>query len=43
MNSSNSNREPVEKLAEEFAARFRNGERPALTEYTDKYPRAIAS
>ncbi len=26
------------QLAEEFAERFRRGERPALTEYTDKYP-----
>jgi hypothetical protein len=28
----------VEELAEEFAARYRRGERPCLTEYTDKYP-----
>src|SRR5262249_45642725 len=25
-------------LAEEFAARFRRGERPGLTEYADRYP-----
>jgi eukaryotic-like serine/threonine-protein kinase len=31
-------REPVEELAEEFAARYRRGERPSLTEYTEKYP-----
>ncbi|HMC64981.1 MAG TPA: WD40 repeat domain-containing serine/threonine protein kinase, partial [Gemmataceae bacterium] len=38
MNNTTSHREPVEKLAEEFAARYRRGERPSLTEYTEKYP-----
>src|SRR5262249_55711315 len=38
MNNTTSHREPVEKLAEEFAARYRRGERPSLTEYTAKYP-----
>jgi serine/threonine protein kinase len=33
-----SNRDPVEELAEEFAERLLCGERPSLTEYTDKYP-----
>jgi WD40 repeat protein len=28
----------LDRLAEEFAARFRLGERPALEEYTDRYP-----
>ncbi len=28
----------LDQLAEEFAARFRRGERPALKEYTDRYP-----
>jgi serine/threonine protein kinase len=28
----------LDRLAEEFAARFRCGERPALREYTDRYP-----
>ena len=28
----------LDRLAEEFAARFRRGERPALKEYTDRYP-----
>ena len=28
----------LDQLAEEFAARFRHGERPALDEYTDRYP-----
>ncbi len=28
----------LDQLAEEFAERFRRGERPALDEYTDRYP-----
>jgi len=28
----------LDQLAEEFAARFRRGERPSLKEYTDRYP-----
>ena len=28
----------LDQLAEDFAARFRRGERPALKEYTDRYP-----
>ncbi len=28
----------LDQLAEEFAERFRRGERPALSEYTDRYP-----
>ena len=35
---SSGSRDPVEPLAEEFMARYRRGERPALAEYTDKYP-----
>jgi serine/threonine protein kinase/WD40 repeat protein len=31
-------RDPVEELAQEFLARFRRGERPALTEYVSRYP-----
>jgi hypothetical protein len=30
--------DPVGQLAEEFVARYRRGERPALSEYTDNYP-----
>lgn len=30
--------ELIDQLAEEFAARFRRGERPSLQEYIDKYP-----
>src|SRR6516162_238030 len=29
----------LDQLAEEFAARFRRGERPSLKEYTDRYPK----
>jgi WD40 repeat protein/serine/threonine protein kinase len=38
MSDTSSARDPVEELAEEFAARYRCGEHPSLTEYTDKYP-----
>jgi len=30
--------DPVGQLAEEYMARYRRGERPALTEYTEKHP-----
>ena len=36
--SSSAERNPVELLAEEFAARYRRGERPSLSEYTERYP-----
>src|SRR5262245_28371484 len=38
MASASSGRDPVEKLAEEFAERYRRGERPSLAEYTARYP-----
>src|SRR5688572_606487 len=38
MDPSESDRNPVEELAEEFVERYRRGERPALAEYTDRYP-----
>jgi WD40 repeat protein/serine/threonine protein kinase len=38
MSESSSERDPVERLADEFLKRFRRGERPALSEYTQKYP-----
>jgi eukaryotic-like serine/threonine-protein kinase len=38
MSDSQSERHPVDALAEEFIERFRRGERPALSEYTSKYP-----
>jgi hypothetical protein len=31
-------RNPVEEMAEEFLERYRRGERPALTEYTQGHP-----
>jgi serine/threonine protein kinase/WD40 repeat protein len=31
-------RDPVEELAEEFLARYRRGEHPALTEYAERHP-----
>jgi serine/threonine protein kinase/WD40 repeat protein len=30
--------DPVSQLAEEFAERYRRGERPSISEYTDRYP-----
>jgi serine/threonine protein kinase/WD40 repeat protein len=38
MSAPSSDREPVERLAEEFAERYRRGERPSLTEYVQRYP-----
>jgi WD40 repeat protein len=42
MNDSNSERNPVDELAEEFVARYRKGERPSLTEYTQAHPELAA-
>ena len=30
--------ERIDRLAEEFVKRFRDGERPSVQEYCDKYP-----
>src|SRR5262249_52847217 len=38
MPPSDSQRHPVEELAEEFAGRLRRGERPALSEYVRRHP-----
>src|SRR5688572_5504339 len=38
MPDSSVERDPVEKLAEEFLERQRRGERPALSEYAQRYP-----
>jgi serine/threonine protein kinase/WD40 repeat protein len=38
MIESQAGREPVEEVAEHFLARYRRGERPAITEYTQKHP-----
>ena len=35
---SGAQRHPIDELAEEFAERFRRGERPTLTEYLRRYP-----
>jgi serine/threonine protein kinase/outer membrane murein-binding lipoprotein Lpp len=37
-NSESEHYDLLDRLAEEFAERFRRGERPALKEYTDRYP-----
>jgi serine/threonine protein kinase/WD40 repeat protein len=42
MNESASKREQVERLAEEFAERYRNGERPAVGDYVAAYPEYAA-
>jgi serine/threonine protein kinase/Flp pilus assembly protein TadD len=38
MNEELSEFDPVDEAAEEFVERYRQGERPALSEYTEKYP-----
>jgi len=38
MNDVSSDRNPVEELAEDFVARYRRGEQPALSEYTARRP-----
>jgi serine/threonine-protein kinase len=38
MSAPTSDRGPVDQLAEEFAERYRRGEHPSLTEYTERYP-----
>src|SRR4051794_4465946 len=38
MESASPRRETVEQLAEEFVERFRRGERPPLSEYTQRHP-----
>jgi WD40 repeat protein/serine/threonine protein kinase len=38
MNSSDSEADPLAPLAEEFADRYRRGERPSLTEYAARHP-----
>src|SRR5689334_3925367 len=38
MNALQAERHPVDRLAEEFVERYRCGERPAISEYTEKYP-----
>ena len=40
MDPSDSDRNPLEELAEEFVERYRRGERPTLQEYIDRCPAA---
>jgi hypothetical protein len=38
MSDPSSDRDPVDERAEDFVERHRRGERPALTDYTARYP-----
>src|SRR5262249_15721021 len=38
MSDDSSNRDPLEEAAESFLRRLRDGERPALSEYLERYP-----
>jgi serine/threonine protein kinase len=38
MSDSSADRDPLDRLAEEFVARFRAGQRPSLTEYGERHP-----
>jgi hypothetical protein len=38
MSTGSTERNPVDRLAEEFAERYRRGERPALTDYVRQHP-----
>ena len=40
MSDSSADRDPLDRLAEDFVARYRAGERPALTEYVERSPTA---
>ena len=40
--SSSGKYERLDRLAEEFAERYRRGERPSLTEYVERYPHLAA-
>jgi serine/threonine protein kinase/WD40 repeat protein len=42
MSSPQGGRNPVERLAEEFLARYRNGERPSASEYAEQHPELAA-
>lgn len=37
-NDSSADRDPLDRLAEEFVARYRAGEMPSLTEYANRLP-----
>jgi hypothetical protein len=38
MPDSDCERDPLEQFADDFAQRYRRGERPTLAEYVQKYP-----
>ena len=38
MTDSSADRDPLDRLAEEFVARLRRGEHPAVSEYADRHP-----
>ncbi len=38
MSDSSADRDPLDRLAEEFVARYRAGQRPSLTEYVRRLP-----
>jgi hypothetical protein len=38
MEAASPRRETVEQLAEDFVERYRRGERPPLSDYTERYP-----
>src|SRR5262249_59661665 len=38
MSSERSERHPLDRLGEEFVARYRQGERPSVTEFAQRYP-----
>jgi WD40 repeat protein/serine/threonine protein kinase len=42
MDTAEPTRQTVEQLAEEFVERYRRGERPPMSEYTDRYPEHAA-
>jgi hypothetical protein len=42
MSDPSSDVNPFDRLAEEFVARYRRGERPALQEYIDRHPELAA-
>src|SRR5438876_2976831 len=42
MNDTGPRADLIDQLAEEFLSRFRRGERPAVQEYTEKYPEYAA-
>ena len=42
MSDSSADRDPLDRLAEDFVARFREGQRPSLTDYAEQHPELAA-